>query len=124
LAVHAAKDIVKTIKFIQEEKIKAIFYQVEQGYKVAEEIKKPASPVSSALSMTSRRSRKNGYDSLFLNPVILNKAGVKIAFSSSSSSAAKDLPYQAAKAAAFGLDRLEALKAVTIYRLKYSESIN
>jgi len=49
---------------------------------------------------------------------------VKIAFSSSSSSAAKDLPYQAAKAAAFGLDRLEALKAVTIYRLKYSESIN
>ncbi|MBC7365002.1 MAG: amidohydrolase family protein, partial [Candidatus Aminicenantes bacterium] len=46
---------------------------------------------------------------------ILNQAGVKIAFSSSSSSAAKDLPYHAAKAAAFGLDRKEALKAVTIY---------
>ena len=35
--------------------------------------------------------------------------------SSSSASAAKDLPYHAAKAAAFGLDRGEALRAVTIY---------
>lgn len=32
-----------------------------------------------------------------------------------SASIAKDLPYHAAKAAAFGLDKKEALKAVTIY---------
>jgi imidazolonepropionase-like amidohydrolase len=42
------------------------------------------------------------------------KAGVKISFSSTSASVAKDLPYHAAKAAAFGLDKAEALKAVTI----------
>lgn len=114
-AVHADRDIVQTIKFVQEEKIRAVFYQVEQGYKVAEEIKKAGIPCIIGSLYDQPPVWEDGYDSLFLNPVILNKAGVKIAFSSSSSSAAKDLPYHAAKAAAFGLDRLEALKAVTIY---------
>ncbi|MDH7492987.1 MAG: amidohydrolase family protein [Candidatus Saccharicenans sp.] len=114
-AVHADKDIIQTIKFVQEEKIRAIFYQVEQGFKVAEEIKKAGIPCIIGSLYDQPPLWEDGYDSLFLNPVLLNKAGVKIAFSSSSSSAAKDLPYQAAKAAAFGLDRMEALKAVTIY---------
>jgi len=114
-SVHADKDILQTIKFVQEEKIKAIFYGVEQGYKVAGEIKKAGIPCIIGSLYDLPPLWEEGYDSLFLNPVILNQAGVKIAFSSSSSSAAKDLPYHAAKAAAFGLDRKEALKAVTIY---------
>ena len=56
----------------------------------------------------------DGYDQLFLNAVKLAGAGIKIAFSSGSATAAKDLPYHAAKAAAFGLDRREALRAVTL----------
>ena len=40
-SVHADKDILQTIKFVQEEKIKAIFYGVEQGFKVAKEIFSP-----------------------------------------------------------------------------------
>lgn len=114
-SVHSDKDILQTIKFVQEEKIKAIFYGVEQGFKVAEEIKKAGIPCIIGSLYDLPPVWEDGYDSLFINPVILNKAGVKIAFSSSSSSAAKDLPYHAAKAAAFGLDRREALKAVTIY---------
>lgn len=114
-SVHSDKDILQTIKFVQEEKIKAIFYGVEQGFKVAEEIKKAGIPCIIGSLYDLPPVWEDGYDSLFVNPVILNKAGVKIAFSSSSSSAAKDLPYHAAKAAAFGLDRREALKAVTIY---------
>ena len=58
---------------------------------------------------------EDGYDALYRNPSVLNQAGVKIAFSSSDAALAKDLPYHAAKAAAFGLDKREALKAVTIY---------
>ncbi len=114
-SVHADRDILQTIKFVQEEKIKAIFYGVEQGFKVAEEIKKSGIPCLIGSLYDLPPVWEDGYDSLFLNPIILNRAGVKIAFSSSSSSAAKDLPYHAAKAAAFGLDRREALKAVTIY---------
>lgn len=114
-AVHADKHIIQTIKFVREEKIRAIFYQVEQGFKVADEIKKAGIPCIIGSLYDQPPVWEDGYDSLYLNPVILNKTGVKIAFSSSSSSAAKDLPYHAAKAVAFGLDRLEALKAVTLY---------
>ncbi|NMC65880.1 MAG: amidohydrolase family protein [Acidobacteria bacterium] len=114
-SVHADKDILQTIKFVQEEKIKAIFYGVEQGFKVAKEIKEAGIPCLMVSLYSLPPVWEDGYDALFLNPVILNQAGVKIAFSSSSASAAKDLPYQAAKAAAFGLKPEEALKAVTIY---------
>ncbi len=114
-SVHADKDILQTVKFVQEEKIKAIFYGVEQGFKVAKEIKEAGIPCIIGSLYSLPPVWEDGYDSLFLNPVILNQAGVKIAFSSSSASAAKDLPYQAAKAAAFGLKPEEALKAVTIY---------
>ena len=114
-SVHADKDILQTIKFVQEEKIKAIFYGVEQGFKVAKEIKEAGIPCLIGSLYSLPPVWEDGYDALFINPVILNQAGVKIAFSSSSASAAKDLPYQAAKAVAFGLKPEEALKAVTIY---------
>jgi len=45
----------------------------------------------------------------------LNKAGVKIAFQTLDSAHVRDLPYHAGMAAAFGLPKEEALKAVTIY---------
>ena len=48
-------------------------------------------------------------------PDCLSKAGVKIAFQTGDSAEARDLPYHAGMAAAFGLPKEEALKAVTIY---------
>jgi imidazolonepropionase-like amidohydrolase len=115
ISVQAEKDIRAAIKFVQEEKLKAIFYGVSQGWKVAEEIKKADIPVVFGSLNNMPPSWEDGYDSLYRNPSVLQKAGVKIAFSSQSASSAKDLPYHAAKAAAFGLDKREALNAVTIY---------
>jgi imidazolonepropionase-like amidohydrolase len=115
ISVHGERDIKAAIQFVGEEKIKAIFFGAEQGFKVAEDIRKSGIPVVIGSLYDMPPVWDDGYDSLFLNPVLLNKAGVKIAFASVSSSAGKDLPYHAAKAAAFGLDRKEALKAVTIY---------
>jgi len=114
-SVHADKDIKAVIQFVKDENLKAIFYAAEQGWKVAEDIKKANIPVVFGSLYALPPVWEDGYDSLFRNPGVLNKAGVKIAFSSASASLAKDLPYHAAKAAAFGLDKREALKAVTIY---------
>ncbi len=114
ISVHADKDIRAAIKFVQEEKIKAIFSGATQGWRVAEEIAKAGIPVVFGSLYDMPPSWEDGYDALYRNPVALQKAGVKIAFSSQSASLAKDLPYHAAKAAAFGLDKREALKAVTI----------
>lgn len=115
ISVQAENDIKAAIKFVKDEKLKAILFGVVEGWKVAEEIKNSGIPVvfGSLYAMPSKWD--DGYDAIFRNPGVLAKAGVKFAFSSSSASLAKDLPYHAAKAAAFGLDRREALKGVTIY---------
>jgi imidazolonepropionase-like amidohydrolase len=115
ISVHSDKDIKAAIQFVQDENLKAVFFGVEQGWKVAEELKKSNIPVIISSLYDMPPVWDDGYDSLFRNPGVLNRAGVKIAFSSVSASVAKDLPYHAAKAAAFGLDKKEALKAVTIY---------
>ena len=114
ISVHAEKDIQAAVKFVTEEKLKAVFYGVEQGFKVAAELANAGIPVIVGSLYDPPPVYDDGYDSLFLNPGLLHKAGVKVAFSSSSATVAKDLPYHAAKAAAFGLDKREALKAVTI----------
>lgn len=115
ISVHSAEDIRAAIKFVQEQKIKTIFYGVSQGWMVAKEIAQADIPVIFASLHQLPPSWEDGYDALYRNPGVLQKAGVKIAFSSSSASLAKELPYHAAKAVAFGLDKREALKAVTIY---------
>ncbi|MBU4203773.1 MAG: amidohydrolase family protein, partial [Acidobacteria bacterium] len=91
------------------------FMGVTDGWKAADKIAEAGIPVILGSMTDMPSSWDDGYDAIYRNPSILNKAGVKIAFSSQSSSLAKDLPYMAGKAAAFGLDREEALKAVTIY---------
>jgi len=113
ISVHSDRDIKTALQFVAEEKLKAVFYGVEQGWKVAGDIQKAGIPCVIGSLYDLPPVWDDGYDSLFRNPGLLVQAGVRVAFSSSSSTAAKDLPYHAAKAAAFGLDRREALKAVT-----------
>lgn len=58
------------------------------------------------------------YDVQFKAASVLQKAGVKVAFSVGgefSASLAKNLPYEAAQAVAFGLPADEALKGITLY---------
>lgn len=54
------------------------------------------------------------YDAVYANPGALAKAGVMIAFQSDDAAEARNLPYNAALATAFGLSAEEALKALTI----------
>lgn len=115
ISVYAEKDIQAAIKFVEEEKLKAIFFGVTEGWKVSGDIKKSGIPVVFGSLNAMPSKWEDGYDAIYRNPRVLAKAGVKFAFSSQSASLAKDLPYNAAKAAAFGLDKKEALKGVTIY---------
>ncbi|MBU4329850.1 MAG: amidohydrolase family protein [Acidobacteria bacterium] len=112
--VHSEKDILDCIDFVKKEKIKAVFMGVTLGWKAADKIAEAGIPVILGSMTDMPSSWDDGYDAVYRNPVLLHEAGVKIAFSSQSSSLAKDLPSMAGKAAAFGLDRSEALKAVTI----------
>ena len=115
ISVEKAKDIELAIKFVQEEKLKAIFRGCAQGYKVAEKIKEAGIPVIIDSLYVGPSEPEDGYDAPYRNVVELAKAGVLISFSSGDDPAqGKDLPYHAAKAVAFGLPHDEALRALTI----------
>lgn len=116
LSVEKAKDIELAIKFVQEEKIKAIFRGCAQGYKVADKIKEAGIPVIIDDLYRGPSEPEDGYDAVFRNAAALAEAGVQICFSSGEQPAvSKDLPYHAARAVAFGLDREEAIRALTIH---------
>jgi len=115
VSVEKAKDIELAIKFVQDEKIKAIFRGCAQGFKVADKIKQSGIPVIIDSLYTGPSEPEDGYDAPYRNVVELAKAGVLISFSSGDSPAqGKDLPYHAAKAVAFGLPEEEAIRALTI----------
>jgi imidazolonepropionase-like amidohydrolase len=54
------------------------------------------------------------YDAVYANAGVLARAGVKIAFQSADAANARNLPFHAAMAAAYGLSPEEALRAITI----------
>lgn len=115
LSVEKAKDIELAVKFVKEEKIKAIFRGCVQGFKVADKIKEAGIPVIIDELYRGPSEPEDGYDAPFRNVVELARTGITICFSSGSDpSTGKDLSYHAARAVAFGLDRDEAIKALTI----------
>jgi imidazolonepropionase-like amidohydrolase len=115
ISVEKAKDIELAIEFVQEENLKAIFRGCVQGGRVAEKIKDAGIPVIVDNLYTGPLEPEDGYDAPFRNVGEMAKAGVQICFSTGHDPATgKDLPYHAARAVAFGLDRAEAIKALTI----------
>jgi len=115
ISVEKAKDIELAIKFIKEQKLKAIFRGCVQGFKVADKIKQSGIPVIIDSLYQGPSEPEDGYDAPYRNVAELAKAGVTILFSSGDDPAfGKDLTYHAAKAVAFGLDRDEAVRALTI----------
>ncbi len=115
VSVEKAKDIELAIKFVKEQRLKAIFRGCAQGFKVADKIKQSGIPVIIDSLYQGPSEPEDGYDAPYRNVVELVKAGVTICFSSGDDPAlGKDLTYHAAKAVAFGLDRDEAVRALTI----------
>jgi imidazolonepropionase-like amidohydrolase len=115
ITVNKADDIERAIKFVKEEKIKAIFRGCFQGFKVADKIKEANIPVIIDDLYTNPAEPEDGYDAPFRNVAKLAEAGILFCFSSGGYPAiAKDLPYHAARAVAFGLPHEEAIKALTI----------
>lgn len=109
------RDIKSAIAFVGEMKLKAIISGGAEAYRVADQIKAKNIPVIVGPVLRVPVREDDPYDAAFTNAGLLSKAGVKIAFQTNDSAYSRNLPYQAGMAAAFGLPKEEALKAVTIY---------
>lgn len=113
ISVDVEKDIANAIEFVDSMKVKAIFAGVNQGWKVAPLLAKKKIPVIVGSVLRSPGS-KDPYDANYANAAALHKAGVKLAFMTQSAPDVRSLPYHAGTAAAFGLPKEAALKALTI----------
>lgn len=105
----------EAIQWAQKEKIKVILSGVRRPGDALAELKARNIPVILGPTQALPMEEDDPYDAAFTLPAELHKAGVKFAFGSFGNQFARNLPYQAATAAAFGLPYEEALKAVTLY---------
>jgi imidazolonepropionase-like amidohydrolase len=104
------------IKFAEELKLKPIILGGDDAWRIAGLLKEKNVPVilTGILDLPARED--DFYDVLYENAAKLQQAGVRFCISTGNSGASvRNLPFYAGMAAAFGLPKAEALKAVTLY---------
>lgn len=108
------RTIREAIAFFDKEKIKIVLAGVRQPGKTIGDIQVRKIPVVLGPTLELPVHEDDAYDAPFTLPAQLHAAGIKVAFASFGSSAARNLPYQVANAVAFGLPHAEAIKAITL----------
>lgn len=116
ITVDAEKDILNAISWIKEKPDYNFFLSsVAEGWRVADKIAEADIPVLvGPMLRTTSRSYDN-YQRPYQNAGLLHEAGVRIAIRTGENENVRNLPYNAGYAAAYGLGREEALRAITIY---------
>ena len=106
------------VAFVVEQQLKMILFGGYDAEQCAELLKRYDVPVIiSAIHRDPQRDHED-YDAAFTLPERLRRAGVRFCISGSGRAETwntRNLPYQAATAAAYGLSREEALRAITLY---------
>jgi imidazolonepropionase-like amidohydrolase len=115
ITANRANDIKAAVEFAAQYKLKVIINGGDEALKVAALLKEKNVPVILGDVIDLPGSEDAPYDEAYARPAELHKAGVKFALSSNDIQHLRLLPYHAGMAAAFGLPKDEALKAVTIY---------
>lgn len=115
LEANAAKDIINAIEWVQERGYeKVVLTGVSEGWRVADEIAESGFPVITGPVQAIPTRQSDRFDAAYANPGVLQKAGVKVALRTMDAENVRNLPYHAGFAAAYGMGREEALKAITI----------
>ena len=117
IEVNAAKDITAALKWVKEKKIaKVVLTGVAEGWRVADQIVKSNIPVITGSILELPTREYDRYDQAYANAGLLKKAGIKVAIRSEEKQNQnyRNLPYHAGFAVAYGMDKTEALKAITI----------
>lgn len=116
--VHAnsSKEILSAIEWAESEGVKIVIVGGEDSWKVADVLRNKNIPVILTNIHRLPSGLDSDYDEPFTTAYKLYKAGVKFCIGGEGGYYnERNLPYQAATCAAFGLPRDEALKAITIY---------
>lgn len=112
---NTSRDILAALKWIKEKKVKKVVLTgVAEGWRVATDIAKANIPVITGPVLAIPSRDYDRYDKGYSNAGLMKKAGVTVAIRTNGTENVRNLPYNAAFAAAYGLGKEDALKAVTI----------
>lgn len=111
---NKAKDIESALKWIDEKGIKAILTGAAEGWRVADKIADSGIPVITGPILNTPTRSSDRFDKAYANAGLMQKAGVKVAIRTNETENVRNLPFNAGFAAAYGMGKEEALKAVTI----------
>lgn len=114
IEVNKKADIEAALKWVKENKIKAILTGVSEGYRVADKIVEANIPVITGPMMSIPARLSDKYDAAYSNAGKLLKAGVKVALQTDSYENVRNLPYEAGFAATYGMGKEAALRAITL----------
>lgn len=118
-AAHRVDDILTAIRIAEEFGIKQnlVINHGTDAYQIADLLAREKIPVLVG-PVTTQPERIETLGALYENAARLNKAGVLIAIQTNEAHNARNLPYEAGLAVAYGLPYEEALKAITINAAK------
>jgi imidazolonepropionase-like amidohydrolase len=106
-------DIRAAVRFASENGLKLVIAGGLEAWRCAELLKQnDVAVLLKVLRLPSRQS--DPYDAAYANAAVLHRAGVRFAIVSDDSENVRNLPYEAAMAAAYGLPEAAALRAITL----------
>ncbi len=117
IEVNAQKDIQAALKWVKEKKVKKVVLTgMSEGWREAENIAKANIPVITGPVIAIPSREYDRYDAMYSNPGMMKRAGVKVAIRSQEDGNGnyRNLPYHAGFAVAYGMNKEDALKAITI----------
>jgi imidazolonepropionase-like amidohydrolase len=115
VSADGQQTIQAAVAFARRQRVKLIILGGYDAPDCAELLNQHATPIIVSSTHRLPRRRSDDYDAAYTLPERLRQAGVPFCIASRNTSNARNLPYEAAMAAAYGLPPDEALKAITLY---------
>jgi imidazolonepropionase-like amidohydrolase len=113
--VDKEKDILSALRWVKEKKIeRVVFTGLQEGWRVADSLTAARMPVIAGPVQSTPSRSSDRYDTPYTNPAKMQQAGLLLALRTDETENVRNLPFHAGFAAAYGLGKEEALKAVTI----------
>ncbi len=114
LEAETVEEIRAAAEFAGEAKLRAAIAGGSEAWKVTNLLREKGLPVIVGPVLSLPRRSYDPYDAVYANAGKLHRAGIRFCFRSDDASNARNLGMHAGMAAAFGLPREEALRAVTL----------
>lgn len=114
--IHArdSRQIEQAVNFAQEQGVRMILAEAKEAYLQTDLLQKYDIPVILPSPYSMPNHQDDDYDAMFKQPRLLQEAGIRFCIASFASWGARNLPFQAGMAHAFGLPEEDALKTVTL----------